>query len=133
MISLLKKIIKLYLFQDIVKSDEKKSIYKISGILPLPKKIEGVKNGVCPESFKTLKKLRNKYKIEPLTDEQIKKISEQAVRKVADMKLVTGTFGMNKEELEVYYAKVGVKKITPEESEKYKKMFNEAFKKALNK
>lgn len=117
--------------------------YVPAGVLPLPERNNpnGIKLGIAPESFETLRKIKKQQKIEIstnnnlslLSNEQLEEISRKVIRKVAAMRLVSGTRGLSGEELEVYYEKVGANKtnLSERQREYLHKVFSDAFKKAL--
>lgn len=124
--------------------DNKKKKHNIVpwGILPLPKRSEtGLKLGIAPESFNTLRKIKKQQKIKIsisnnlslLSDEQREEISRKVIRDVAAMKLVSGTRGLSGKELEAYYERVGANKTKLSEQQRkyFHKVFSDAFKKAL--
>lgn len=124
--------------------DNKKKKHDIVpyGFLPLPKRSKtGLKLGIAPESFNTLRKIKKQQKIEIstnnnlslLSDEQLEEISRKVIRDVAAMKLVSGTRGLSGKELEAYYERVGANKTNLSEQQRkyFHKVFSDAFKKAL--
>lgn len=124
-----------------VSSDE--CHYAPAGVLHLPERniSNGIKLGIAPESFNTLRKIKKQQKIEIstnnnlslLSDEQLEEISRKVIRDVAAMKLVSGTRGLSGKELEAYYERVGANKthLSEQQRKYFHKVFSDAFKKAL--
>ena len=117
-------------------------MFRFFSCCQIPKKSEtGLKLGIAPESFNTLRKIKKQQKIEIstnnnlslLSDEQLEEISRKVIRDVAAMKLVSGTRGLSGKELEAYYERVGANKtnLSEQQREYFHKVFSDAFKKAL--
>lgn len=62
-----------------------------------------------------------------LSDEEVVKISKSARKEVTNMKLVSGTRGLNNVELDAYYKNLGIVEISEERKEETRKIFRDAF------
>lgn len=62
-----------------------------------------------------------------LSDEEVIKISKSARKEVTNMKLVSGTRGLNNVELDAYYKNLGIVEMSEERKEETRKIFRDAF------
>jgi len=128
------RIVKLFRKMLSIFDNKKKKHYLVPwGVLPLPARSEtGLKLGVAPESFSSLREKRKQErlkqkKLKTLSDEDIGEISKSVKKEITDMKLVSGTRGLNNEELDAYYKKIGVAEVSKERKEEARMLFRNAF------
>ncbi len=77
--------------------------------------------------FSWLTKIKNKgkYKIKPLSKNELETISAKAIAETS--KFLRETRGMNLEELEKYKKEKGYKELSEKESKEYREIFQKSF------